>query len=146
MCRSAFASRSLAGGLQRFVLADAGEHVLQPSPLRRVIEHVAEREHRDIAAGGEGGDCREATPVVAMIEAGRAEADMAGKSFGQVASVFSSDVGDWRAALPCPGQSPPAARAISIPAPHSRRSARSRWHSPFLVRRLPVVSSRQSLP
>ena len=64
------------------MLADAGTHVLQ---RRRsgVIEHVAERQHRDAVAGGKRRKLRKPPAVIAMIEAGRAKPYMAGKDLGE---------------------------------------------------------------
>ena len=72
-----------SGGLERPLLAHAGEHVLQPPPLRRVIEHVAERQQRNHVARGEGGERREPPAVVAVIKTGRAEPHMAGEGLGE---------------------------------------------------------------
>ena len=72
-----------AGGVERPLLAHAGEHVLQPAALGRVIEHVAEREERNLMARGKRGERREPSAVVAVIEARRAEPDMAGEGFGE---------------------------------------------------------------
>ena len=83
MCRSAFASSSLPAVSSVLFLADAGEHVLQLSPLRRVIEHVAERQHGNFVARREGGDLGKPASVVAVIEAGGAEPHMAGEGFGE---------------------------------------------------------------
>ena len=77
-----------AGFLDGRLLAHAGEHVLQFSPLWRVIENVAERQHRDIVAGGESGDCNEAAAVVAMVKAGHAEPNVTGKGFGEGCECF----------------------------------------------------------
>jgi hypothetical protein len=73
--------QELAGGFQRPVLTHAGEHVLQSSPLRRVIEHVAERQHGDAVAGGKCSEFHKPPAVIAAVEAVGPEANMAGKSF-----------------------------------------------------------------
>ena len=83
------------GILQRSVLADAGEHVLQPAALGRVVEHVAQRQDGDAEAIGERGSLRQAAAVVAMIAAAGAEPHMARKRFGERGEGFFQCGARW---------------------------------------------------
>ncbi len=57
-------------------LADAGEHVLQRAPVRRVIEHRIGGDQGDASARGELGERGDAGPVVAAIGMTRREIEV----------------------------------------------------------------------
>src|SRR5690554_3720863 len=61
------------------MFADAGEHVLQGAPLRRVIENVVGRDEWRAAAQGKLSEPVEPRAVIAPIINARCERDAAGK-------------------------------------------------------------------
>jgi hypothetical protein len=69
--------------LERDVLADAGEHVLQAPALRRMIEHVVDRDERHADVVRELRRLREPRPIGAGIEHGCGEPHPLGRDFAQ---------------------------------------------------------------
>ena len=69
----------LAGGHQRHMLADAGEHVLQRPPFGPVIEHVIGGKERHADTAGKPRQEREPAVVAGAMQAVRHQADAAGK-------------------------------------------------------------------
>ena len=59
-----------AGGVDGAALADAGEQVVEPTPLRDVLVHVTGRDQGHAFRFREGGEGRQATDVVAPVDAG----------------------------------------------------------------------------
>ena len=59
-----------SGGVDGAALADAGEQVVEPAPLRDVLVHVAGRDHGHALRSREGGERRQAAGVVAPVDAG----------------------------------------------------------------------------
>ena len=132
-----------SGILQRSVLADAGQHVLQPAALGRVIEHVAQRQDGEAEAVGERGNLRQAAAVVATIAAACAKPHMAGKRLGERGERFSNvkqegrdrltsplRIGGlplaerWSSALPRPGEGvSPRVLCSPSPAPFASEGA-----------------------
>ena len=56
-----------AGLIDRAVLADAGEHVLERAARRAVIEHVVGRDQIETGALGQRGEHRETLDIIAAI-------------------------------------------------------------------------------
>ncbi len=67
------------GFVDRAMLADAGQHILQLPPLGRVIQHVAHRDERQPGPFGDERKMGEAAGIVATIEVMRREVGTAGK-------------------------------------------------------------------
>ena len=68
-----------AGGVDRQMLADAGEHVLQLAPVGMVIEHVVDGDQRHAGLARELGAPRKPRAVVAAIEHGGGEPHAPGR-------------------------------------------------------------------
>ncbi len=65
----------VAGGVERDMLADAGDDVLQRTPLGHMIEHVVDGDERHARGAGDAGKTLQAAGVVAMMEHAGGEPD-----------------------------------------------------------------------
>ena len=73
----------IAGGGERRLLADAGEHVLQRAALGHVVEHVVGRHQRDAGALRGAGEMREAAVIAGAVGEVRHQADGAGEGVAE---------------------------------------------------------------
>ena len=133
----------LADRLDRRLLADAGQHILQRTARGMVVQHLVGREQRHLGRRREPMQPRQTAPVVAAIEQACGKPHAVGAAVASSAAGFSSAVA---ASKRCG-----SVRIRSWPSENSRRSSSLRWHSPFSIRsisspRLPRVSSWHSRP
>ena len=76
-------ARLVDGGL----LADAGEDVLQRAPLRTVIEHVVDRQHRRPRLLRQGVQRRQAHQIAGAVGPGRRQPRAAAEGAGEVGEI-----------------------------------------------------------
>ncbi len=67
------------------MLANAGHDILQGTPLRRVIEHVADRDQRHARFAGDRGKPGEAARIIAAIQHAGAKPYGTGRGFAEMA-------------------------------------------------------------
>ena len=67
------------GLVDRAMLADAGQHILQRPPLGDVVQHIVGRDERQPGLVGDRGEAGEAAYIVAAVEMMRGEIGAAGE-------------------------------------------------------------------